>query len=296
MNDFDIREKEMNHLINERKRAWNKVAIGLIALGLVTFVGGAIFNGIAGDKYKEETVDVSQTLEEIDDFDGEGIKNIDIDIGAGRAVFVASDDGDVHIEGSNVPADHKFEVNGDTLKIELVKDWNGSVLGWDNNLMEVTVRIPAKEYSRVDLDAGAGDIQLYDISCETAQIKVGAGSAVINDLKCKKGAKMDSGAGEITVYDIHTDDRLELTVGVGSMDIDNAYVAGLKTDIGVGELDFNGIVNGDIDAKCGVGNCTIDLENTKSDLEKYKVRTDCGLGNLEINYADVGGEEPEIEN
>ena len=90
------------------------------------------------------------------------------------------------------------------------------------------------------------------------------------------------------VGELITGGTLDATVGVGEINIESAATSGLKVDVGVGNLVFSGNVKGNIDAKCGVGNCDIFLENTKADFEKnnYRVNTQGGIGDLDINYAD----------
>lgn len=285
MNDFELREKEMNHLVSERRRAWNKLAVGMIITGAVLFVAGGIFGSIVGDKY-EEKIDVMEADTQSEEYSAENIKDVNIDVGVGNVTLVKSADDKVHVNGMNVPNDYNVETSGGVLNIRVVND-NVGPFDWDDS-MQLTIELPEKEYESFSVDAGAGEFYAYDVTCGKADINVGAGDATLTSFTCKDGVKLQVATGHMEAGELKTGGTLEAKVGVGEINIESAATSGLKVDVGVGNLVFSGNVKGNIDAKCGVGNCDIFLENTKADFEKnnYRVNTQGGIGDLDINYAD----------
>ena len=144
MNDFELREKEMNHLVSERRRAWNKLAVGMIITGAVLFVAGGIFGSIVGDKY-EEKIDVMEADTQSEEYSAENIKDVNIDVGVGNVTLVKSADDKVHVNGTNVPNDYNVETSGGVLNIRVVND-NVGPFDWDDS-MQLTIELPEKEIS-----------------------------------------------------------------------------------------------------------------------------------------------------
>ena len=199
-------------------------------------------------------------------FNDKSFTEIDADIDWGELKIVPSSDNKVSVDAKDVPDTFKSEIKNGVLIVDFnTKD--GTVAP-KNAKTSVTIKVPEKEYEKLDLDLGAGDTTLEDLSINTIDI--------------------DCGAGELNINNIEADETFDISGGAGSIDISDSITGGLDADLGVGEFNFDGTVNGDIDIKCGIGDVDIDLTNPESDFKgansKYSLKVAKGIGKFSISY------------
>ena len=60
----------------------------------------------------------------------------------------------------------------------------------------------------------------------------------------------------------------------------------MDVDVGMGSFSFHGIVNGDVDVDCGMGNVQMWMNNSEKD---YNYQVDCGMGNITVGKQSYGG-------
>jgi hypothetical protein len=112
----------------------------------------------------------------------------------------------------------------------------------------------------LDIEMGAGRVELCDMEADNIDFEMGAGELVANQLVVKNYSKLQVGAGKIDIKDLITKDA--------------------NFDCGVGELVINGDIRGNSKVNCGVGNVSIQLKEPE---DRYDFSLSCGLGNININ-------------
>lgn len=118
----------------------------------------------------------------------------------------------------------------------------------------------------VFLDVGAGACEMQEIDGELVVATVGAGSLLINGLYAES-ASLQTGAGDLTVRDIWVSDSSNLSMSMGTAEI-------------------NGTIEGDFDLDCGMGDVTMKLTGSEED-HSYDV--ECGMGNVQVGNHSHGG-------
>ena len=215
-------------------------------------------------------VNVNVKEAKLDDFNrsftDKSFTEIDADINWGELKIVPSSDNKVTVDAKDVPDTFKSEIKNGVLIVDF--NTKSGTVAPKNAKTSVTIKVPEKEYEKLDLDLGAGDTTIEDLSISTIDI--------------------DCGAGELNINNIEADETLDISGGAGSIDISDSITGGLDADLGVGEFNFDGTVNGDIDIECGIGNVDIDLTNPESDFKgansKYSLKVDKGIGKFSISY------------
>lgn len=155
------------------------------------------------------------------------------------------DDDEVHV---SIPADLSFR--------ELEIDFGAG-------LLVAATPLNAQE---MDIEIGAGECELMEVSADEADIMVGAGKLFVGALGIRT-AEITVGAGELTVDDIIVNDKLDLSIGVGSAMV-------------------NGTILGDLSLDCGMGTAAMALTGSEDD-HSYEVEV--AMGNVLIGHHDHGG-------
>ncbi len=257
MNNIDLEEKTYT----TTRRGFPVFSLGMIVVGAVMLIGGAVFYKTS-DRSKYTNVNTISVSEEID---LGKTRSVDIKASAGKLEIRRSNDDKVHLEG-NVPKDYVLKESGGILRVGLERDF---YISFDfmqlGAVIDAVLYLPDTEYNNIKLDAGAGEITVSEVKCDTASLDTGTGELNISDIECKG--------------------LLDADIGTGELDISNAKTGGLKVDLGTGDFTFNGEVNGDINVDCGVGDCNINLTNDEDEFnKKYSIKTDTGIGDVKVTF------------
>ena len=151
----------------------------------------------------------------------------------------------VHV---SIPADHTFR--------ELEIDFGAG-------LLEATTPLNAQE---MDILVGAGECDITEVSADEADIAVGAGKLSVSVLGVRT-AEIEVGAGELIIEDIVSNDKLDLSIGMGTATV-------------------NGTILGDLSLDCGMGTATMALTGSEDD-HSYKV--EAAMGEVHVGHHDHGG-------
>lgn len=203
-------------------------------------------------------------------FDSSDVTNITLDISAAEILFTESYENDKIIVELEDGYTSRFEcsLEDDTLKIDY--KWNKGTVSGNNST--ILIRVPkGLAFGTMDLDIGASSLE-FETEVITCRV-----------------LKMDVGAGDVDIDYAEVTDRLDITLGVGDVDISGGNFAEVKLDCGLGDIDMAGSVDGDITAHCGMGEISMDLKGNESD---YNYDLSCGLGSLTVNdssYSNIGG-------
>ena len=211
------------------------------------------------------------------------IDTLDIDIAFSNIEIKVGNE--FRVEASTKSDLNCKQVNG-KLKIEEKNKWfiNNNLAG------EVVIYVPSNILLReIDLDTGAGSIELENIQAGSLDIDHGAGLLKILNCNFNK-ANIDGGAGEIEILGSRLN-NLDLDCGVGKVKME-AYVTGnSKISAGIGEINLTLLGNKEdyqITADKGIGSIKIENQecssNTTYGSGYNKIKIDGGIGSIIVDY------------
>lgn len=217
-------------------------------------IGYHVFS-LFGVSNKNDNIEITTLWRE----NGEIINNLKIDL---RCTDLSIKIGDkLLIETNN--SSIKYEQEGDKLNIREKK--NNCL---SNKKRKLIVTIPESlKFDDVDIDSGAGTIN-------------------INSLNSKK-IEFDLGAGDTTIKNINTDE-IKMNTGAGSLTIDNGVINNIDLDLGVGETNITAQILGNSKLDTGVGELNLNLLGTRDD---YKIKVSKGLGEIKIDNVSIRDDE-----
>lgn len=199
------------------------------------------------------------------------IKKMDIDIDALQLFFKTGSDADkvvvTLVEGKSQYYD--VGMDGDTLEIEYDVD---HYFGSNDNHTTLIVELPAgMTLDMMDLDIGAADAHFE-----------------VTDVTCRK-LLLDVGAANVIAEKFNVTELLDISVGVGNVEIYDGTYENVIIDCGMGNFTMKGTVAGNLTADCGMGNVELELTGEEDD---YNYKLSCGMGALEVNgntYSSIAG-------
>lgn len=223
------------------------VIITNIISGIV-FVFSAIF-GLNFDSSDNNLVNFEETYQDVRSIKLETISST-VNIKTGDNFKVVA---------QNVKNNFSVKLVDETLKIEEYKK------SWFSNDFKgnITIYIPINyELDNLDIDLGAGKINIENMLADKFDIKQGAGTISILNSKFNK---------------------TDIEGGAGKIEINSSTLNNLNLDAGVGQVDINGNITGNSKIECGVGSMNIKLSENKND---YTIMAQKGLGNISIEEID----------
>lgn len=176
---------------------------------------------------------------------------------------------EIEVKYSNLEikkGDFKVESNDTNVKCtqkgnELIVKETGN--NWLRNKEgnKVIIYIPEnKEFNEIEIDTGAGNIEIESLNTKDLSFSIGAGKVEINNLKVTNEAEIDGGAGKV--------------------DILSGEICNLNLDMGIGEFNVCTKLLGNNDIEQGMGKLTIKLRDSQ---ENYTIRTRKGMGSITID-------------
>lgn len=194
------------------------------------------------------------------------IDELHIDIGGGTCIITESDDDKIHIISDSI-GEYQYYTKGDTFYVTGFKQKNV------NNISKVI----KDNHLEIQIPKG---FEFKDVSLE-----LGAGEMSIDSLLCKKDVSIEIGAGDVTIKELHGKD-VNFEIGAGNLTIQDGYITEGKFDVGLGNLSYNGFIEKDLSAACGMGNIDLTLDEKSTD-HNYKLS--CAMGNISIGKNDYSG-------
>lgn len=218
---------------------WNKVS---------SMVNGGKFNfafEIDGS-HTGESKDVAATVDET-------FRNLDIELGAGTLDVVYADVEEVEVQQENVRGFRHY-VKEHTLHIK-----GGNKVGVNTTGGTITIRIPKDMiFDEVDLECGAGEVEITGLIAKSVDIEVGAGEVRIAGLDAKE-LNAETGAGELYVELVgsETDYNYDAECDIGEIKIGTTSISG----VGGSKEASNPGANRFMDLECGMGQIQIEFQN-----------------------------------
>lgn len=151
-------------------------------------------------------------------------------------------------------------------------------------------------FDKVDIDGGAGRLEIKSLRTLKLDLDLGAGEALINALDVSSSADIDGGAGSLTVTD-SVINNFDLDMGVGELKLEALLGGGCEISLGVGEADITllgGRENYKLVLEKGIGEIYVDGErvgNTKIGDGACKVDIDGGIGEINVRFSGIDDKE-----
>lgn len=184
----------------------------------------------------------------------ENIEQVKIDLSTSSLVIETGEQ--FSVDAKSVSSSFSSEVKNRTLIVKETEKWFFS----SRTHGKIIVTVPKDVIlNDLDIDTGAGRIEVIGIRADKFDLNQGAGSIKIQDSSFSK-TSIDGGAGEIVV---------------SSSTLNN-----LSLDAGVGRVKMEASILGNSDIECGVGEIDITLLGQEED---YQLNLEKGLGSLEVN-------------
>lgn len=188
----------------------------------------------------------------------EGIRSLDLSLGAGSFVVKEknTDDGmiDIYIQGVG---GCDYRVKDGTLYVEGFKGIKA--IGSDIFENVITLVLPAgTRFEEVDMEIGAGVMEVASLKAGEIDVSVGAGELIMNRTEARE---------------------LSAEIGAGRLEAGNMDAGEVSLTVSMGECIYMGTVSGDLELECDMGNMELSLNGREEDFN-YEI--ECSAGNIEI--------------
>lgn len=255
------------------------ISIFSIIFGLSREIISSINSDKKDSKLLEEYTTISNNVNNIESFKID-ISNDDIEIKEGEKFEVKTNDPDVKFYHEN----SKVKIKTDkTFSWHLSNSSRGTIIIYLPNEFNIT---------ELDLNLGAGKIDIDKIFVETLLMDLGAGTMTAKEINVYEKATINGGAGNINIYS-GTINNLNLKLGAGNASIESDLTGSNTLTTGVGKLNLSLSRSKDnygFDINKGLGNITLNdfdiSENTISGDGETKIKINGAVGNIIINTAE----------
>lgn len=232
------------------------IAFGLyLAISIIGALVGVIVGVTSGvEILKEFTGNKNvELVDETRDFDELSGLNLNI---SSSNLTIKSEGDSYRLETHNIPKTAKIECKNDVLEIKNEKNLKSE--------SSITIYVPENvQLSRINLEIGAGNVEISNIEATNIDFSFGAGNVNIQNLK-SENPTIECGAGQVK--------------------LENTELTEAKLSAGVGKLIYSGHLNGESRIECGVGDVEMNLEGGK---DNYSIKVQKGIGNIKINDESV---------
>jgi hypothetical protein len=250
--------------MNTFQRVMKYIAIAFAIFLTIVILGGivSVVSGLASFIFGGEvkTIDYSKEFN--------NVEMLNIKHKAGK-LSVRPGDG-FKVEASNVSDDFRAEVINGTLFIEepdFMRRFLWFNFGTSRERSVITVYVPEDFVAkRIDIDSGAGDVSLEDLSADYLKINAGVGKLYGKRLTAMR-VDADGGVGDIRLTDVNFTD--------------------VDFDCGVGSIELSGMIFGRSELECGVGSVDVKVNGARED---YALKVSSGLGTVRVNGDKVSGD------
>lgn len=227
------------------------ISIFSIIFGLSREIISSINNDKKESKLLEDYTTISNNVNNIESFKID-ISNDDIEIKKGEKFEVKTNDPDV-----------KFYHENSIVKIKSDKTFSWHLS--NSSRGTIIIYLPNEfNISELDLNLGAGKIDIDKIFVETLL--------------------MDLGAGTMTAKEINVYEKATINGGAGNININSGTINNLNLKLGAGNASIQSDLTGSNTLTTGVGKLNLGLSRSK---DNYRFDINKGLGNIILNDFDV---------
>ena len=255
------------------------ISIFSIIFGLGREIISSINSDKKDSKLLEEYTTISNNVNNIESFKID-ISNDDIEIKEGEKFEVKTNDPDVKFYHEN----SKVKIKTDkTFSWHLSNSSRGTIIIYLPNEFNIT---------ELDLNLGAGKIDIDKIFVETLLMDLGAGTMTAKEINVYEKATINGGAGNINIYS-GTINNLNLKLGAGNASIQSDLTGSNTLTTGVGKLNLGLSRSKDnykFDISKGLGNIILNDFDVSEDIligdGETKIKISGAVGNIIINTAE----------
>ena len=255
------------------------ISIFSIIFGLSREIISSINSDKKDSKLLEEYTTISNNVNNIESFKID-ISNDDIEIKEGEKFEVKTNDPDVKFYHEN----SKVKIKTDkTFSWHLSNSSRGTIIIYLPNESNI---------SELDLNLGAGKIDIDKIFVETLLMDLGAGTMTAKEINVYEKATINGGAGNINIYS-GTINNLNLKLGAGNASIESDLTGSNTLTTGVGKLNLGLSRSKDnykFDISKGLGNIILNDFDVSEDIligdGETKIKISGAIGNIIINTAE----------
>ena len=212
----------------------------------------------------KETPDF-MVMQDPEEISAAGIRNLDLDLGAGQ-FFIREkdmDDGMIAILLQGVGT-CDYYTDKDTLHVESFK--GNHHIGEDLSKNQIIMDLPKGiSFDEVELACGAAVVELGNMNAKELEIEVGAGEVRIDYADVKK---------------------FSANIGAGRVEANGMTAQEVDLQVGMGDCVYYGSVSGDLEAECDLGNMDIMLQGEEED---YNYEIECAAGNVDLGGRSITG-------
>lgn len=255
------------------------ISIFSIIFGLSREIISSINSDKKDSKLLEEYTTISNNVNNIESFKID-ISNDDIEIKEGEKFEVKTNDPDVKFYHEN----SKVKIKTDkTFSWHLSNSSRGTIIIYLPNEFNIT---------ELDLNLGAGKIDIDKIFVEILLMDLGAGTMTAKEINVYEKATINGGAGNINIYS-GTINNLNLKLGAGNASIESDLTGSNTLTTGVGKLNLGLSRSKDnykFDINKGLGNIILNDFDVSEDIligdGETKIKISGAVGNIIINTAE----------
>ena len=255
------------------------ISIFSIIFGLSREIISSINNDKKESELLEEYTTISNNVNNIESFKID-ISNDDIEIKEGEKFEVKTNDPDV-----------KFYHENSIVKIKSDKTFSWHLS--NSSRGTIIIYLPNEfNISELDLNLGAGKIDIDKIFVETLLMDLGAGTMTAKEINVYEKATINGGAGNINIYS-GTINNLNLKLGAGNASIESDLTGSNTLTTGVGKLNLGLSRSKDnykFDISKGLGNIILNDFDVSEDIligdGETKIKISGAIGNIIINTAE----------
>lgn len=255
------------------------ISIFSIIFGLSHEIISSINNDKKESKLLEEYTTISNNVNNIESFKID-ISNDDIEIKEGEKFEVKTNDPDV-----------KFYHENSIVKIKSDKTFSWHLS--NSSRGTIIIYLPNEfNISELDLNLGAGKIDIDKIFVETLLMDLGAGTMTAKEINVYEKATINGGAGNINIYS-GTINNLNLKLGAGNASIESDLTGSNTLTTGVGKLNLGLSRSKDnykFDISKGLGNIILNDFDVSEDIligdGETKIKISGAVGNIIINTVE----------
>lgn len=190
------------------------------------------------------------------------VKKLEIAIGAGELTVREKElsDGNIEINVTGL-GEWEYHIDGDTLCVNAFDEVIQTM-----NVGEISITIPKDSYfEEVDIEVGAGVMELADVEANVLEAKIGAGEAVMQRVAA---------------------DDFSAEVSAGNLKAKEMNSVNAELSVDLGECVYEGSITGNLEADCDMGNLDIALTGSEAD-HNYVI--ECDAGNIDIGDRSLSG-------
>lgn len=255
------------------------ISIFSIIFGLSREIISSINSDKKDSKLLEEYTTISNNVNNIESFKID-ISNDDIEIKKGEKFEVKTNDPDV-----------KFYHENSIVKIKSDKTFSWHLS--NSSRGTIIIYLPNEfNISELDLNLGAGKIDIDKIFVETLLMDLGAGTMTAKEINVYEKATINGGAGNINIYS-GTINNLNLKLGAGNASIQSDLTGSNTLTTGVGKLNLGLSRSKDnykFDISKGLGNIILNDFDVSEDIligdGETKIKISGAIGNIIINTSN----------